>query len=115
MAKTAKVTERSAGQTTTIGLRVPTELKAALDEGAKAMDRNLSQECERRLRRSFDPNELLDDAIAATKENLSRAAAAAIKEERAKGARISAKGNVGFDFVVRVLSMICSQEHAELG
>jgi len=38
----------------TIAFRVPPELKDALERAAKAADRNLSQECLRRLRMSFD-------------------------------------------------------------
>lgn len=48
------ITPEDCREKVTIGLRVPTELKARLEAAAKAGDRNLSQECVRRLRRSFE-------------------------------------------------------------
>jgi hypothetical protein len=62
MARPLKAPDPSTSQVT-IGLRVPAELKAELEEAAKEQDRNLSQEAERRLRRSFEPNDLLQDAV----------------------------------------------------
>jgi hypothetical protein len=47
-----------------IGLRVPPELKTALEEAAERSDRTLAAECERRLRRSFNVDEILADAVA---------------------------------------------------
>jgi len=47
-----------------IGVRVPPELKEALDKAANAADRTLAAECERRLRRSFSVEDLIDDGLA---------------------------------------------------
>lgn len=60
-----------AGTQVTIGLRVPAELKAELEEAAAAADRTLSAECERRLRLSLEPDdadEMLIRAIDAVRE-----------------------------------------------
>lgn len=48
----------------TIGMRVPAELKRKLVASAEQNDRTLSQEAERRLERSLDPHQLLEDVIA---------------------------------------------------
>jgi hypothetical protein len=42
------------GEKITVGLRIDSGLRARLEEAAKASDRNLSQECARRLRLSFE-------------------------------------------------------------
>lgn len=55
--------EAAAGTVVTIGMRVPAELKTAIEAEAAKHDRNLSQECERRLRRSLDVEALLADAF----------------------------------------------------
>jgi hypothetical protein len=57
--KPADPTEQAA-----IGLRVPGALKSELEKAAAAADRSLSQEAERRLRRSFEPGALIEDAVA---------------------------------------------------
>jgi hypothetical protein len=51
--------------TVMIGLRVPVELRKWLEERAAANHRNLSQECERTLERSFSPEALFVDTVAA--------------------------------------------------
>jgi hypothetical protein len=61
MARPLKAHE--AGTQVTIGLRVPAELKTRLEEAAGEQDRSLSQESERRLRRSFIAEELFADAL----------------------------------------------------
>jgi hypothetical protein len=48
-----------------IGLRVPVELRRQLEERAAANHRNLSQECERALERSFSPEALFVDCVRA--------------------------------------------------
>jgi malate synthase len=48
-----------------IGLRVPVELRRQLEERAVANHRNLSQECQRILERSFSPEALFVDCVAA--------------------------------------------------
>jgi signal transduction histidine kinase len=62
MARQLKVADPGGGQVT-ISLRVPAELKAQLEQEAATHDRNLSQEAERRLRRSREPDSLATDAI----------------------------------------------------
>jgi regulatory GntR family protein len=47
-----------------IGIRAPADLKQALQEAADEADRSLAAECVRRLRRSFDPHMMVDDAVA---------------------------------------------------
>ena len=51
--------------TVMIGLRVPVELRMQLEERAAANHRNLSQECERALERSFSPEALFVDCVRA--------------------------------------------------
>jgi hypothetical protein len=55
--------EIESGTQVTISLRVPAELKARLEERAAANHRNLSQETERALERSFSPEALFVDAV----------------------------------------------------
>src|SRR5262245_19611400 len=43
------------GEKITVSLRMEGALRVRLEEAARASDRNLSQECARRLRRSFGP------------------------------------------------------------
>jgi hypothetical protein len=50
-------------QQVTVSLRVPVELKAALEERAAANHRNLSQEAERTLERSFSSEALFADVV----------------------------------------------------
>ena len=50
-------------QQVTVSLRVPVELKAALEERAAANHRNLSQEAERTLQRSFSSEALFVDTV----------------------------------------------------
>ena len=52
------------GTMVTISLQIPAELKAQLQQEAMAADRTLSQEAERRLQRSLDPDSLWEDAFA---------------------------------------------------
>jgi hypothetical protein len=56
--------EPRSGADPMIGIRAPADLKAALQEAADEADRSLAAECVRRLRRSFDPTDLVDDAVA---------------------------------------------------
>jgi hypothetical protein len=58
--------------TVMIGLRVPVELRKRLEERAAANHRNLSQECERALERSFSPEAMFVDCVAAMKGPESR-------------------------------------------
>jgi hypothetical protein len=53
------------GRQVTVSLRVPAELKTRLEARAAANHRNLSQEAERALERSFDPVALFADTLAA--------------------------------------------------
>jgi hypothetical protein len=55
--------ESEPGGQATISLRVPAELKARLEQRAAENHRNLSQEVERALVRSFDGDALLADAL----------------------------------------------------
>jgi len=59
-------------QQVTISLRVPAELKARLEERAAANHRNLSQEAERALERSFNPLTLFVDAVRGMEEPAKR-------------------------------------------
>jgi hypothetical protein len=54
---------------TQIAFRCSTELRDALQEAADEADRTLASECVRRLRRSFDPHEIIDDAMALVVQN----------------------------------------------
>jgi predicted transcriptional regulator len=54
----------------TISLRVPAELKARLEGRAAANHRNLSQEAERALERSFSPEALLEDAMSVKRKEV---------------------------------------------
>ena len=47
----------------TLSTRIRSDTRAALEEAAKASGRSLSQECEHRLRRSFDEDEALIDRL----------------------------------------------------
>jgi hypothetical protein len=42
------------GEKITVGLRIDSDLRARLEDAARASDRNLSQECARRLRLSLE-------------------------------------------------------------
>jgi hypothetical protein len=97
MARPLKTAEP--GGQVTIGLRVPTELKSQLEAAAAGQDRNLSQECERRLRRSFDPNDLVDDAVHAVFG----------EDGRERDARRT------HELAERALTLLCGQEAAEVG
>jgi hypothetical protein len=60
--------EAEPGTTVTISLRVPAELKTRLEARAAKNHRNLSQESERALERSFDPSLLVADALSQLSE-----------------------------------------------
>ena len=62
MARPTK-TPKPGTQQVTVSLRVPVELKTALEARAAANHRNLSQEAERTLERSFSPEALFVDVV----------------------------------------------------
>src|SRR5262245_53047526 len=62
MARPTK-TPKPGTQQVTLSLRVPVSLKTALEERAAANHRNLSQEAERTLERSFSPEALFVDCV----------------------------------------------------
>lgn len=52
-----------AGEKVSVNLRIPSELKRRLTEASELSERNLSQEVEYRLTRSFDRADILSEAI----------------------------------------------------
>jgi predicted HicB family RNase H-like nuclease len=89
----------------TISLRVPAELKARLEERAAKNHRNLSQEAERALEHSFNPSEMLADALALLK-TLDRMTEAAFHvREMARAVYGDRNGEIGHE-LMNVLTMV---------
>jgi hypothetical protein len=79
---------------TQIAFRCSTELRDALQESADKADRTLAAECLRRLRRSFDAQALVEDALAI---------------------RLGFKGAVKDEVAVQIFSDLYGPEEAKLG
>lgn len=85
------------GDKSTVGLRIPSDLKIQLEEAAASAGRNLSGETEYRLQRSFDNQGLLSEVLALAYGDHQAAILLMLAEAMKSTGVVTIHNNIGVD------------------